>query len=135
MIWVDTGPLVALCSPADNLHDRALRELDRLPDVELWVCSPVLCEAYYLLRTEPERLRLNALFDEELVAPRGAHDESRVVSGSRAWLRKYRDHEPDFADAYLIGLLVENRRHRVWTFDREFRSIWRLPNGNRPALA
>lgn len=135
MIWVDTGPLVALCSPADNLHERALRELDRLPDVGLWVCAPVLCEAYFLLRTEPGRLRLNALFDEELLDPRSAQDEPRVVSCSRAWLHRYRDHEPDFADAYLIALLVENRRHRVWTFDREFRTNWRLPNGSRPALA
>jgi predicted nucleic acid-binding protein len=41
-----------------------------------------------------------------------------------AWLERYQEHRPDFADAVLVHLLATHKRAKVWTFDREFSTIW-----------
>jgi hypothetical protein len=45
------------------------------------------------------------------------------------WLVKYADHEPDWADGCLAVLSGRNKDAKVWTYDREFRTTWRRPNG------
>jgi predicted nucleic acid-binding protein len=45
------------------------------------------------------------------------------------WLAKYADHEPDWADACLAVLSGRDKELKVWTYDREFRTTWRRPNG------
>jgi predicted nucleic acid-binding protein len=47
------------------------------------------------------------------------------------WLDRYAEHEPDFADAQLAVISGRNRTDRVWTYDREFRDIWRRPDGSK----
>jgi hypothetical protein len=47
------------------------------------------------------------------------------------WLDKYSEYEPDWADAYLAVLCGRDSTHKVWTYDIEFRTIWRRPNGTR----
>jgi hypothetical protein len=50
------------------------------------------------------------------------------------WLDRYADHEPDWADGYLAVISGHERRWKVWTYDREFRDVWRRPNGTRIPL-
>lgn len=45
------------------------------------------------------------------------------------WLAKYADHEPASADACLAILSGRHKNLKVWTYDREFRTTWRRPNG------
>jgi len=37
--------------------------------------------------------------------------------------------DPDWADAYLAVVTGTDQRFRLWTYDREFRTTWRRPNG------
>ena len=51
------------------------------------------------------------------------------------WLATYADHEPDWADGCLAVLSERDRELKVWTYDREFRTTWRRPNGTAIPLA
>jgi len=51
------------------------------------------------------------------------------------WLRQYADHEPDWADGYLATLCGRDRKCKVWTYDIEFRTIWRRPDGSPIPMA
>jgi hypothetical protein len=51
------------------------------------------------------------------------------------WLNKYADHAPDWADGYLAVLSGHDGKYRIWTYDTEFRRIWRRPNGSSIPMA
>jgi hypothetical protein len=51
------------------------------------------------------------------------------------WLAKYADHEPEWADACLAVLSGRDSGLKVWTYDREFRTTWRRPDGSTIPLA
>jgi predicted nucleic acid-binding protein len=51
------------------------------------------------------------------------------------WLDKYADQEPDWTDACLAVLSGREKRAKVWTYDREFRTTWRRPDGTPIPLA
>jgi predicted nucleic acid-binding protein len=134
MILVDTGPLVALCDARDSLHERAIEEIDRLPTAPRSVLSAVLTEACFLLESSVlrarlalllEKLELQALPDEQTPAFRAA---------AFAWLDRYAEHEPDYADACL-AVAAGRQAFKVWTFDSEFSTTWRRPDGRRILLA
>ena len=50
-------------------------------------------------------------------------------------LARYRDHDPDWADGYLAVVSGKRKGSKVWTYDREFRTTWRRPDGTRIPLA
>lgn len=133
-ILVDTGPLVALCDQRDALHERALEEVAELRLPRL-VCLPVLTEAFHLLVTGPQRSRLGESFSRglfELTSPPGGE---RVAQRAMVWLDAWEEHDPDFADAYLVAWSELDAELRVWTFDQEFRRVWRTSKGRRVPLA
>ena len=135
MILVDTAPLVALCDPRDSLNRVALRDLDRLSRQPLVACAAVLTEACALLAHAVQRRRLQRFVEEFSVAPYRVDDERRLWLEVFDWLDRYEEHEPDWADGYLAVLSGREHRFRVWTYDREFRTIWRRPDGTRIPLA
>jgi predicted nucleic acid-binding protein len=135
VILLDTAPVVALCDPRDALNRRALRDLDRLARGTLVLCAPVLTEACFLLPHHPQRERLRRFLAEFSVLPYRSEDEGRLWSETLDWLRRYEEHDPDWADAYLVVVSATEARSRVWTYDREFRTIWRRPDGTRVPLA
>lgn len=135
MILLDTGPLVALCDPRDSLNQTALRDLDRLARQPLVACAPVLTEATVLLAHAAQRRRLRRFLDEFSVTPYRIDDEQQLWSEVFEWLERYQEHDPDWADGYLAVLSAREKRARVWTYDREFRTIWRRPDGTRIPLA
>jgi len=51
------------------------------------------------------------------------------------WLDKYGDHDPDWADGCLAVLSGRNPARKIWTYDREFRTTWRRPDGTALPLA
>lgn len=135
MILVDTTPLVALVDPRDDLHARALKDLDRLARRQLAVCTPVLTEACFLLERAVQRARLEQLLRRLLIGSLQVSDELGLWLDVFRWLERYAEHEPDFADGYLAVLSGREKGARVWTYDQEFRTTWRRPDGSRIPLA
>jgi hypothetical protein len=82
-----------------------------------------------------QRLRLRAFVTELRMQPAPAAQSRELREDVFDWLVKYADHEPDWADAWLAVLSGRDARARVWTYDREFRSIWRRPDGSAIPLA
>ena len=57
-------------------------------------------------------------------------DPTNLLTDIFNWLEKYSEHEPDWADAYLSVMSGQQSDISVWTFDREFRTTWRRPDGS-----
>ena len=134
MIVVDTGPLVALCDPRDRKHAAAVSHLAALVPRGLFVCEAVLVEACFLLPHAHHRARLQAVCRElsvEVVATGDIGFHADVF----AWLLKYADHVPDWADGCLAVLSGRHVGAKVWTYDREFRTTWRRLDGRAIPLA
>jgi hypothetical protein len=134
MILTDTGPLVALCDPRDARHRDAISHLARLAPAGLRTCEPVLVEACFHLPNRAQRARLQAVLTDlriDVLAPSHAGLHEDVL----AWLLEYSDHQPDWADGCLAVLSGRDPRLRVWTYDREFRTTWRRPDGTAIPLA
>jgi predicted nucleic acid-binding protein len=135
MILIDTTPLVALCDSRDSKHPTALKHLQSLAAEELAVCDAVLTETCFHLPHPSQRSRLRAMLQELSV-------EALPVAQDRVfwlevfdWLAKYADHEPDWADGCLAVLSGRDNALKVWTYDREFRTTWRRPNGTAIPMA
>lgn len=135
MTLLDTGPLVALCDTRDGLNRTALRDLGRLAGAPLVLCSPVLTEACFLLPHPVQRQRLRRFIDAFEVVAHRIDDEPAVWREVFDWLARYAEHEPDLADAWLAVVSGRATASRVWTYDREFRTTWRRPDGSRIPLA
>ena len=135
MILVDTTPLVALCDPRDRLNRRALEDLDRLARGPFVICLPVITAASFHLRHPIQRQRLRRFLSEFPVGRPAPDDDPAVWLEVFDWLARYEEHEPDWADGYLAILSARHHRARLWTYDGEFRSTWRRPDGSRIPLA
>ena len=129
MILIDTTPMVALCDARAAKHRTAVKVLEALSTEELSVCDAVLTEACFHLAHRSQRRRLRALLDDLRIQPLPAAYDAEFWSAVLDWLLKYSDHDPDWADACLAVLSGRDERLKVWTFDREFRTTWRRPNG------
>lgn len=134
MIVLDTGPLVALCDPRDARHADALSDLERLAPAHFRTCEAVLMEACFHLPHRSQRQRLRALVTE-LGIDSLSTDDPDFRDEVFEWLIKFGDQEPDWADACLAVLADWEPRIKVWTYDREFRTIWRRPDGKPVPMA
>ena len=134
MILIDTGPLVALCDPRDSHHKTAAKQLTRLA-APIGTCEAVLMEACFHLPRRIQRQRLRALLDAlDILRMTGAEERDLWIDVLE-WLTKYGDHDPDWADGCIAVLSGRDERVKVWTYDREFRTTWRRPNGTVFPLA
>jgi len=129
MILVDTNVLVALVDERDGLHAAARRDLKRFEKKPLAVTTPVLTECHFLLPEKYLRQRLTFLLDH--VGITSIEPDRPWWTDVFAWLEQYAEHEPDFADAQLAVLSGRDTSCRVWTYDREFRQVWRRPDGTK----
>ncbi len=135
MILIDTTPLVALCDARDEKHRVAVKHLESLSSSGFAVCDAVLTGACFHLPYQSQRQRLRALLDDLGVQPVPAANDSAFWLEVFEWLTKYADHQPDWADGCLAVLSGRHRDARAWTYDREFRTTWRRPNGTVIPLA
>jgi predicted nucleic acid-binding protein len=127
-ILVDTGPLVALLSSADEHHEVCVDTLRRLPG-PLLSCWPVITEAAWLLRASPRAVQqllesIDGGFLEllPLAGPEG--------QGVAAVMKRYEDIRPQLADAALVYLAGRERIETIFTLDHRDFSIYRT--GRRP---
>jgi predicted nucleic acid-binding protein len=135
MILVDTTPLVALCDARDSQHAIALKQLEELAPVGLCTCEAVLLESCFHLPHRQQRLRLNALLVNMAISSLPQPCEQRFWRDVFAWLTKYSEHEPDWTDACIAVLCGHDKRLKVWTYNRDFRTTWRRPDGTVIPLA
>ena len=135
MILIDTTPLVALCDARNEKHRLAVKHLESMAASEFAVCDAVLTEACFHLPHRSQRQRLRALLSDLGVQPVPVVNESAFWFEVFEWVTKYADHEPDWADGCLAVISGRDRGVKVWTYDREFRTTWRRPNGSLIPLA
>ncbi|HSI34067.1 MAG: type II toxin-antitoxin system VapC family toxin [Phycisphaerae bacterium] len=135
MILIDSAPLVALCDPSDQHHARASAEVMRLPVEPLVVCNPVLTEVCYHLPGAFLRSRLAYVMDSWVMSCAEDEGDPRLRADLLDWLSRYANHSPDMADGFLAVLAGRYAHAKVWTFDHEFETIWRRPDGSRIPLA
>lgn len=135
MILIDTTPLVALCDARDSYHKRAIDHLQDLAQSPFATCEAVLAETCFHLPHRSQRLRLQTLLDQLAVVPLPTTPDGRYRNEVFAWLVRYAEHEPDWADGCLAVLCGRDAAARVWTYDNEFRTTWRRPDGTRIPLA
>jgi predicted nucleic acid-binding protein len=135
MVLIDATPLVALCDARDSKHRTAVRHLEALAANDLCVCDAVLTEACFHLPHASQRQRLRALLHDLSVQALPATYGPDFWFEVFEWLVEYADHEPDWADGWLAVLSGRDKDLEVWTYDREFRTTWRRPNGTAIPLA
>ncbi len=122
-VLVDTGPLVAILSRADQQHAACVEALRHLPG-PLFSCWPVITEAAWLLRAFPRAVQqllrsIEAGFLELLPL---ASMEAKAIA---AVMKKYEDIRPQLADAALVYLAERDGIDTVFTLDRRDFSVYR----------
>jgi predicted nucleic acid-binding protein len=132
MILLDTNVLVALVDPRDPLRPRVERDLPRLHRAGLVVTLPVLTESLHFLPGRALREQLVDVLVTLAVRVMSPLPDLRLIL---SWLIRYADSAPDFTDAYLVAVTATQKRMRVWTYDHEFSTIWRRPDGSKVPLA
>jgi predicted nucleic acid-binding protein len=121
-VLVDTGPLVAIMSQADQHHKTCLEALHDLPG-PLFSCWPVITEAAWLLRRHPGIVRqlldsISAGFLELLPI------QSAEASEIGKLMEKYRNIRPQLADAALVFLAERDGFDVIFTLDRRDFSVY-----------
>ena len=135
MILVDTTPLVALCDARDAKHSVAVKHLASLAGKPFITCESVITETCFHLPYPTQRLRLRTLLSDLDLQPHPVGCDLDFWFEVFDWLARYADHEPDWADGCLAVLSGRDKTLKVWTYDREFRTTWRRPNGTAIPLA
>ena len=125
MILVDTNVVVALVDERDRLHARAKRDLRKIAG-PFGLTSVVMSEACFLMPETYLRERLRLLFDRLPIRP--IELEEPWWSDVFDWLVRYAEHEPDLCDA-MLAVLASREACPIWTYDGEFKHLWRRPDG------
>jgi uncharacterized protein len=128
-VLVDTGPLVAILSRADQYHEICVETLRHLPG-PLFSCWPVITEAAWLLRAYPRVVQqllrsTNSGFLELLPL---AGEEGKALADL---MKNYEDIQPQLADAALVYLADREGIDMIFTLDRRDFSVYRSA-GKRP---
>ena len=95
----------------------------------------MLAAACFLLPHGGQHGRLRLFLAEFSVAAYRSEDESQLWLEVFDRLIRDEEHDPNWADGYLAVVSGRARGPRVWTYDREFRTTWRRPDGTRVPLA
>lgn len=135
MILVDANVLIALVDPRERFHARARADLKHLASAELLVAGPIVSEVCFVSFDGYRRARAHDLIRALRMRPPAVADHLQLWNEVFDWLARYAEHEPDWADAYLAVLCGRDRHLKVWTYDSEFWTVWRRPDGSRIPLA
>jgi len=122
-VLVDTGPLVAILSRADEHHEKCVEALRSLPG-PLFSCWPVITEAAWLLRADGRAVQqllrsLHSGFVEMLPL------SSLEAKGLAELMKKYAGLRPQLADAALVYLAGRDGIDTIFTLDRRDFSVYR----------
>jgi len=122
-VLVDTGPLVASLSEQDEHHEICVAALKEL-STPLLTCWPVITEAAWLLRNDPEAV------DRLLQSVSKGFLQVLPVIGGEAdkiakLLSRYRNLRPQIAHAMLVYLAHRENIRTIFTLDRRDFSVYR----------
>lgn len=127
MMLLDTGPFVALFDPRDGEHERC-RSFLRLVNEPLFTTTPVLTEAFHLLRPGSRgAANLRAFLRQGGIA--AWFMDAGALQRSLALMEQYEDHPMDLADASLVTAAEALSTRRIFTLDRADFSTYRLRRG------
>jgi predicted nucleic acid-binding protein len=128
-VLVDTGPLVAILSTADEHHERCVETLRNLPG-PLFSCWPVITEAVWLLRNYPRVVQqlLRSIHSGFLELLPLTSLEARSIAEV---MKKYESIQPQLADAALVYLADRDGIDTIFTLDRPDFAVNRSAR-NRP---
>lgn len=129
MIVVDTGPLVALFEPRDQLHASCRERLAQLL-APLVTTLPVLTETFHILTPASRGAQALRTFIE-----RGGLGVRCAEHGEllRAFelMETYKDHPMDLADPSVISAAEWLGTRMVFTIDRNDFETYRIKQGHR----
>ena len=126
-VLVDTGPLVAILSGADQHHAACVKALHQLPG-PLFSCWPVITEAAWLLRSHPRAVE--QLLSSCSSGKPGGFLELLPLAGAEAGavaevMKQYQDIRPQLADAALVYLAGREQIDTIFTLDRRDFAVYR----------
>src|SRR6266849_5566877 len=122
-VLVDTGPLVAILSRADQHHETCVNSLRHLPG-PLFSCWPVITEAAWLLRGHPRALQqLLGSLDGGFLALLSLSGSGGVAIAEV--MKRYADIRPQLADAALVYLAEREGIDTIFTLDQRYFSVYR----------
>jgi len=127
-VLVDTGPLVAVLARRDQHQARCVEVLKGLSP-PLLTCWPVITETAYLLRDHAEAIQALLRMLEHGFLELLPLDVSDVP-WLRAFFEKYRDQEPQLADAALLRLAERDGLDTIFTIDHRHFKMYRIA-GNK----
>jgi predicted nucleic acid-binding protein len=122
---IDTGALLALASPRDQYHERAVRiARTHLANGGRWVGSVlVLSELHgHLLRWREPRTAhrvLDAVRRDTAYQWVGVDDEL-IDAATTNWLLRFADHKLSLSDAVTCELMAREGIDHVFGFDQDF---------------
>ena len=121
-VLVDTGPLVAIMSRADQHHKACVAALHDLPG-PLFSCWPVITEAAWLLRGHRGAVQqlLDSISEGFLELLPIQSDEAAEIGKV---MEKYRNIRPQLADAALVYLAERDGFDVIFTLDRRDFSVY-----------
>ncbi len=128
-VLIDAGPLVAIVSRRDSQHQRCVAALAELP-TPLLTCWPVLAEAFWLVRQNPDAIAgLFRGFSENLwaLAPIGPE----AMPWLESFLERYAKLKTQLADACLVYLGESVGIDTVFTLDHRDFSVYRHTKNRR----
>lgn len=132
MIMLDTGPIVALFNPKDNLNAHCVAILQKIDAEDLFVTIPVLTEAFHLLSPGS----FAALKLCEFIRQGGVDIwfmDDVALARATELMQKYADHPMDLADASIVVALEQLGlgTNKVFTLDHNDFSCYRILKGHR----
>ena len=129
MIWVDTGPLVALFDPRDGQHRHCRQVLASLRE-PLYTTIPVLTEAFHMLSPGSQgSARLMDFIGDGGLCTWYLDDDTTERAFSL--MNEYADQAMDLADASLIVAVETTRCRTLFTLDRKDFLVYRARVGHR----
>lgn len=133
-VVLDTNVLLSFLHRDPKQRSRVSADLVRMKNPRFLFTTPVMAEITHFLERSDQIAafeRLLARLDASFLPTEQTVRWTDVIG----WMRRYAQHEPDFADAHLVILSAMDATLRIWSYDPEFASIWRRPDGSAVPMA
>jgi predicted nucleic acid-binding protein len=126
-IWVDTGALLALASPRDPHHRRAVATLRRNAAAGVrWTSSVLVLAEFHLLALQRRGTAAARASVVSLLADTGYEWQDvpvAVVSDAISnWIDRFPDQSFTLADAVSFELMRQGRLTHAFAFDQHYRT-------------